>query len=84
MERDRYYADLDTWRPILQADGVAIVNLQYDDAEAELARAEVEFGVAIQRQRALAPAHFNGQHGRQGEAMQTASLVFDRVRGLAK
>jgi hypothetical protein len=49
MERDRYYADLATWQPILQSTGAAIVNLQYDDAEAELAKAESDFGVKIHR-----------------------------------
>ncbi len=49
MERDRYYADLAAWAPILRTPGLTIINLQYDDAESEIAKAEAACGVAIHR-----------------------------------
>jgi hypothetical protein len=49
QERDRYYSELTAWAPILALPGVVFVNLQYDDAEAELAAAEETTGVTIHR-----------------------------------
>ena len=48
-DRQRYYADLDQWRPILTVPGATFVNLQYDECEAELAAVEAELGIRIHR-----------------------------------
>ncbi|PGH58084.1 hypothetical protein CRT60_09010 [Azospirillum palustre] len=47
--RDANYAPLTDWAPILTLPGLRIVNLQYDECEAELADAERRFGIAIHR-----------------------------------
>jgi tetratricopeptide (TPR) repeat protein len=47
--RDANYAPLTGWAPILTLPGLRLVNLQYDDCEAELAAAEHRFGIAIHR-----------------------------------
>ena len=47
--RDANYAPLTDWAPILTLPGLRLVNLQYDDCEAELAAAEHRFGIAIHR-----------------------------------
>ncbi|MBK3775583.1 tetratricopeptide repeat protein [Azospirillum brasilense] len=47
MERQWSYLPLDAWGPVLGVPGVAFVNLQYDDCEAEILRAEARFGVPI-------------------------------------
>ncbi|CAO3447270.1 hypothetical protein [Azospirillum argentinense] len=47
MERQWAYLPLDDWGPVLGVPGVTFVNLQYDDCEAEILRAEARFGVPI-------------------------------------
>ncbi|KAA0588522.1 tetratricopeptide repeat protein (plasmid) [Azospirillum oryzae] len=47
--RDANYAPLADWAPILTLPGLRLINLQYDDCEAELAEAEHRFGIAIHR-----------------------------------
>ncbi|MBP2297396.1 tetratricopeptide repeat protein [Azospirillum picis] len=47
--RDANYTTLDRWAPILTLPGLRLVNLQYDDCDAELAEAEARFGVTIRR-----------------------------------
>ncbi|TVZ67075.1 Flp pilus assembly protein TadD [Azospirillum brasilense] len=47
MERQWAYLPLDDWGPVLTVPGVTFVNLQYDDCEAEILRAEARFGVPI-------------------------------------
>ena len=47
--RDANYAPLTDWAPILTLPGLRLINLQYDDCEAELANAERRFGIAIHR-----------------------------------
>lgn len=44
--RRKWFSAFDQWRPVLQAEGVDFVNLQYGDCEAELAQAEAE-GLSI-------------------------------------
>ncbi|TWA63526.1 Flp pilus assembly protein TadD [Azospirillum baldaniorum] len=47
VERQWAYLPLGEWGPVLGAPGVTFVNLQYDDCEAEIQRAEARFGVPI-------------------------------------
>ncbi|PWC96899.1 tetratricopeptide repeat protein [Azospirillum sp. TSO5] len=47
--RDANYAPLSDWAPILTLPGLRLINLQYDDCEAELADAEHRFGITIHR-----------------------------------
>jgi len=47
--RDANYAPLSDWAPILTLPGLRLINLQYDECEAELADAERRFGIAIHR-----------------------------------
>ncbi|MBY6263967.1 tetratricopeptide repeat protein [Azospirillum sp. 412522] len=47
--RDANYAPLTGWAPILALPGVLLVNLQYDECEAELADAERRLGITIHR-----------------------------------
>ncbi len=47
--RDANYAPLADWAPILTLPGLRLINLQYDNCEAELADAEQRFGIAIHR-----------------------------------
>lgn len=47
--RSRHYTALDQWRDILSVPGVSFINLQHDDCEEELAKAERDFGVKIHR-----------------------------------
>ncbi|TWA67333.1 Flp pilus assembly protein TadD [Azospirillum brasilense] len=47
LERQWAYLPLDDWGPVLGVAGVTFVNLQYDDCEAEIQRAEARFGVPI-------------------------------------
>ncbi|CAO3440014.1 tetratricopeptide repeat protein [Azospirillum endophyticum] len=47
--RDTNYAVLTEWAPILTLPDLRLINLQYDDCEAELAAAERRFGIAIHR-----------------------------------
>jgi Flp pilus assembly protein TadD len=49
MERTRYYAGLADWAPILQVPGVVLINLQYDDAETELATVETDRAIKVHR-----------------------------------
>ncbi|MCU1464477.1 MAG: hypothetical protein JWM72_405 [Actinomycetia bacterium] len=48
-ERRLEYTRLDEWEGIFRAPGVRFVNLQYDDCNHELRRAEKRFGVRIER-----------------------------------
>ena len=45
----KHCMDLEQWGPILGAEGVVLVNLQYTDCREELAQAEQRFGVKIHR-----------------------------------
>lgn len=47
--RDANYVPLGDWTPILTLPGLRLINLQYDDCEAELIEAERRFGIAIHR-----------------------------------
>ncbi|WP_042446170.1 tetratricopeptide repeat protein [Azospirillum sp. B510] len=47
--RDANFTALADWAPILTLPGVRLVNLQYDECEAELADAEQRFGIIIHR-----------------------------------
>jgi tetratricopeptide (TPR) repeat protein len=47
--RDANYAPLADWAPILTLPGLRLINLQYDDCDAELAEAEEAFGIVIHR-----------------------------------
>lgn len=44
-----YYTTLAQWGPVLTVPGVHFVNLQYEEAEAELVMAEAAWGVSIHR-----------------------------------
>ncbi len=46
-QRHKYYSALDLWEPILKTPGVTFVNLQYGDAQEDIARVETLFGVPI-------------------------------------
>lgn len=46
-ERKDAYIDVCDWGPVLRVPGVQFVNLQYGDADAELARARLKLGVQI-------------------------------------
>jgi ADP-heptose:LPS heptosyltransferase len=46
--RQKWFSAFHQWRPVLETPGVAFVNLQYGDCEAELAQAEAQ-GLAIWR-----------------------------------
>lgn len=48
-QRDRCYADIDDWSPVLGVPGVVFVNLQYGDCEDEVARMEQASGTSIHR-----------------------------------
>jgi hypothetical protein len=45
--RRRHYAVFDDWAPVLRTPGVTLVNLQYGDCSAEIARAREAFDVEI-------------------------------------
>jgi len=45
--RRRFFSPFADWAPVLQAKGVALVNLQYGDCSAEIEAAEREHGVRI-------------------------------------
>ncbi|MES2896085.1 MAG: tetratricopeptide repeat protein [Pseudomonadota bacterium] len=45
--RHRYYSSFEQWAPVLAAQGITFVNLQYGDVEAELEQARRELGVEI-------------------------------------
>ncbi len=47
--RNRKYAALSDWAPVLSTPGVRFVNLQYGDCEDELAAAEKQLGIKILR-----------------------------------
>jgi tetratricopeptide (TPR) repeat protein len=47
--RQRAYAPLDLWSPLLTLPGITWVNLQYDDCEAELQELEARTGVRVAR-----------------------------------
>ena len=47
--RDANYAPLADWAPILTLPGLRLINLQYDDCDAELAEAEKRFGIVVHR-----------------------------------
>ena len=46
-KRQKYFSAFETWKPVLNLPGITLVNLQYGDVDADLARAEKEFGVKI-------------------------------------
>ncbi len=46
-DRNRYHCPFDLWGPILGAEGVQFVNLQYDDCKDELDMARERFGVDV-------------------------------------
>lgn len=48
-QRDRCYADIDDWSPVLGVPGVVFVNLQYGDCEDEVAQMEQATGTTIHR-----------------------------------
>ena len=45
--RHRYFSPFEQWAPVLRTPGVAFVNLQYGDCEAELEQARRDLGVEI-------------------------------------
>lgn len=47
--RDRYYAPLADWEPVLRLQGCRFVNLQYGQCDEELDQAEQAFGIRIHR-----------------------------------
>ena len=47
--RDANYAPLTDWAPILTLPSLRLINLQYDECEAELIDAERRFGIVIHR-----------------------------------
>lgn len=47
--RDRGYVPLTQWGPIFDVPGVEWVNVQYGDADADIAAAEQQFGLKIER-----------------------------------
>ena len=46
-KRSKYYSPFEQWKDTLNTSGVTWVNLQYGDCEADLERAEREFGVKV-------------------------------------
>lgn len=48
-ERQRHYAPLDAWAPVWRVPGIVWVNLQYDQAEADLATIETAAQIRIHR-----------------------------------
>lgn len=47
QQRQSQFTRIEDWAPVLRVPGVTFVNMQYDDAEAEIVEAEAAFGVAI-------------------------------------
>lgn len=47
--RSEFYVDIDALAPVLKRDGVTFVNLQYDDAIAEVTRARERYGAVLHR-----------------------------------
>lgn len=47
LARSWSYLPLDDWGAIFKVPGVTLVNLQYDDCQAEIERAEARFGVPV-------------------------------------
>ena len=47
LQRQDQFTRIDDWAPVLRVPGVTFVNMQYDDAEAEIAHARAAFGAAI-------------------------------------
>ncbi len=45
--RSKHFAPFEMWKPILKTPGAVFINLQYGEAEDELAEAEARFGVKI-------------------------------------
>jgi cytochrome c-type biogenesis protein CcmH/NrfG len=45
--RSRFFSPFDAWAPVLRTPGTTMINLQYGDCAAELARARDELGVEI-------------------------------------
>nr|WP_301340675.1 tetratricopeptide repeat protein [Azospirillum brasilense] len=68
-ERKAAYITLEAFAPLFAIPGVVLVNLQYGDCEAEIAAAEVRFGVSIHRWGDL-----NLKDDFEGAAALTASL----------
>ena len=46
-QRQKYFSAIDAWKDVLAVPGVTFVNLQYGDAQAEIARAKALFGADI-------------------------------------
>ena len=46
-KRSKYYSPFEQWKATLNTEGVSWINLQYGDCEADLERAEREFGVKV-------------------------------------
>jgi tetratricopeptide (TPR) repeat protein len=47
IKRQKYFSPLDAWEPVLKADGVTFVNVQYGDCGDDLARTRAQFGIDI-------------------------------------
>lgn len=45
--RQRFFSPFEDWAPVLRAEGVSLINLQYGDCSEEIAQAERDFGVRI-------------------------------------
>lgn len=48
-QRQRYFADIEQWEPVLRTPGVTFVSLQPGDTAGEEARIAAQFGVTLQR-----------------------------------
>jgi len=51
--RQRYFSPLDAWKPVLKVPGTQFINMQYGDAEDDIAKARDEFGIEIYTPRTL-------------------------------
>jgi tetratricopeptide (TPR) repeat protein len=47
IKRQKYFSPLDAWAPLLKAEGVTFVNVQYGDCYDDLARARAQFGIDV-------------------------------------
>lgn len=45
ISRNHHYTQIEEWEPILRTPGVTFINMQYDDATDEIARAQEAFGI---------------------------------------
>lgn len=46
VSRNHHYTQIEDWEPILRLPGYVFINMQYNDASADIARAQEAFGVA--------------------------------------